>query len=71
MCNKFYLFRTLQPHRLLINAAKIYFFSKDSSAEKIKKIAREKENHQMYYAPIKNKYIDPFTDFGFKNMLMP
>ena len=32
------------------------------------KIAREKENHEMYYAPIKDKYIDPFTDFGFKKL---
>jgi predicted transposase/invertase (TIGR01784 family) len=36
--------------------------------KKTKKNTQEKKKTKMFYQQIKNKYIDPFTDFGFKKL---
>ena len=36
--------------------------------EKHKKTANTKRNKKMFLEPVKDRYIDPFTDFGFKKL---
>ena len=37
-------------------------------SKKIKKNTQEKKNNEMFYRKIEDRYIDPFTDFGFKKL---
>ena len=36
--------------------------------KQIKKTTNTEKKQKMYYEPIRDKYIDPFTDFGFKKL---
>jgi len=36
--------------------------------KKTKKNTHEKKNKEMIFGIIKEKYVDPFTDFGFKKL---
>jgi len=38
------------------------------NAKKNQKHTQEKKKKKMFFEPIKDKYIDPFTDFGFKKL---